>query len=106
MSKSRSCSSWILVAALAAAACSPSSVDMQAPADANDELSRGSSPHRDAQTSPRDAHGATDALTGDAATASDAGGGTIADGGVLAGAGVVSCYSAYAPSATCALPAA
>jgi hypothetical protein len=95
--------SCALIIALALVACSSSSDGTQAPADADDESSR--RPHRDAQTSPRDAHGAPDARRGDAAVASDAGGGTTGDGGGgLAGAGVVACYSEYAPSATCALP--
>jgi hypothetical protein len=93
-----------VIAALSVVACSPSSAGMQAPADADDEVFQDSSPQRDAQTSPSDAHEATDAAPGDAAVAGDAGGGTIDDGGVLAGAGVVSCYSEHAPSATCALP--
>jgi hypothetical protein len=105
MSNSRSWSSCALILALALVACSSSSDAIQAPADADDALSRGSGPHRDAQTSPRDAYGAPDARPGDAAVASDAGGAPIGDGGGgLAGAGVVSCYSEYAPSTTCALP--
>src|SRR6185295_1948193 len=103
MSNSRSCSSCALIIALVVVACSSSSDDMRAPADADDESSRGSSPHRDAQTPRRDAPGAPDARPGDAAVASDAGGETMDDaGGGLGGAGVVSCYSEYAPSATCA----
>jgi hypothetical protein len=105
MSNSRSRSSCALIIALVLVACGSSSDGTQAPADADDELSRGSLPYRDARTSPRDAHGAPDAHTDDAAVPSDAGGGTGGDGGGgIAGAGVVSCYSAYAPSATCALP--
>src|ERR1043165_1067864 len=103
MSNSRSCSSCILISVLAIVACGSPSDDMQAPADADYESSPGAPHHRDAQTSPRDAHGDTDARPDDAAMAIDASDGTIGDGGVLGG-GTVSCYSEYAPSATCTLP--
>jgi hypothetical protein len=93
-----------LIIALALAACS-SQDGAQAPADADDESYRGSLPHHDAQMPPRDAHRAPDARVGDAAVGRDAGGGTIGDGGGgLGGTGSVSCYSSFAPSATCGLP--
>ena len=100
-----------LILALVVGACSHGYADgTEAPGDASDEPRRGSAPHRDAQVPPHDAPRAPDANVGDAAVAIDGGetggdgSGGGAGGGGGGGGGVVSCYSAFAPSATCALP--
>lgn len=107
MPNSRSCLS-ALIAALALVACSSAYSDgTEAPGDANDEARRRPPQHVDAQMPSHDARNVPDAYTGDAAAGDGAGGasGDGPGGGGGVGAGVVSCYSTYAPSATCALPA-
>jgi hypothetical protein len=101
---SRSCSSCALIIALALVACQSSIGANQATDDADGTPFGGSRPH-DAQVTPRDTDIGPDARAGDAAMVSDAGGGTIGDGGgSRPGGGVVSCYTAFSPGTTCALP--
>ena len=90
------------IMALSLVACSSAYSDgTEAPGDASDTPRRGSSPHRDASMPSLDASNAPDAYTGDAAATADGRGEPSGD---EPGSGVVSCYSAFAPTAMCALP--
>jgi hypothetical protein len=104
MTNARSCSSFAVIIGLALVACQSPSEAMMAPVDADETAFGGRLPHHDAQLPPRDAHSAPDSRTADAAIGSDVGGEPIGDGGGPGGGGVVSCYSAFSPTATCALP--
>jgi len=103
VSNSRSCRRALIIALALVACSSPYPDGTEAPADASETPRRGTSPNRDAQVPTHDAPDAPDAYTGDAAAATDARGET-SDSAPGGGGGVVSCYSPFAPGATCALP--